>query len=53
VHLLVYVGALFWVDLLAPERETFRARTLAEALGWCLVWVMGTTGEIGVNGFVS
>jgi hypothetical protein len=39
--------SLWVVDLLVPDSETFRARTLAEALGWCLVWVMGSTGELG------
>ena len=35
------VDAIGWrVDLLAPEPETFRGRTLAEALAWCLVWLM-------------
>jgi hypothetical protein len=40
--------SLWRVELLRPDRETFRARTLAEALGWCLLWVMATRGEIGV-----
>ena len=36
------VDALGWrVDLLAPEPETFRGRTLAEALAWCLIYLVG------------
>jgi hypothetical protein len=35
------VDALGWqVDILVPEQETFRGRTLAAALAWCLVWLM-------------
>jgi hypothetical protein len=36
------------VELLYPDRETFGGRTLAQALAWCLVWLMGSTGEVGV-----
>jgi hypothetical protein len=32
------------VEVLAPNRETFGGRTLAVALAWCLVWLIGTTG---------
>jgi hypothetical protein len=39
--------SLWRVLVLDPDRETFGGRTLAEALGWCLVWVMGSRGEIG------
>ena len=35
------------VELLRPERQTFRGRTLAEALAWCLVWLM--VEELGVG----
>jgi hypothetical protein len=35
------------VVLLRPERETFRGRTLEEALAWCLVWLM--VDELGVG----
>jgi hypothetical protein len=38
------------VTLLSPEEETFYGRTLEEALGWCLVWLMAP--EIGVGPFV-
>jgi hypothetical protein len=40
--------SLWRVELLYPDRETFGGRTLAQALAWCLVWLMGSTGEIGV-----
>jgi hypothetical protein len=45
--------SLWHVELLWPERETFGGRTLAEALAWCLVRMMGWTGEIGIEGFPS
>lgn len=38
------------VKLLFPEREDFFGAHLAIALGWCLVWMMGTTGELGARG---
>jgi len=38
---------LWHVELLRPVREAFRGATLAQALGWCLVAVMGTTGDRG------
>lgn len=42
------VDRLGWrVDLLAPDRETFRGGTLEEALAWCLVWLM--VEELGVG----
>lgn len=42
------VDVIGWrVDLLSPEQETFRGRTLAEALAWCLVWMMGD--ELGTG----
>ena len=37
------------VDLLRPDRESFRGATLEEALAWCLVWLMGD--EWGVGAF--
>ncbi len=35
------------VDLLSPEREGVRGGTLAEALAWCLVWLMAEEPGIG------
>jgi hypothetical protein len=40
--------SLWHVELLTPVRERFGGKTLAEAIGWCPVAVMGWTGEIGV-----
>jgi hypothetical protein len=37
---------LWHVELLAPTTNMFGGRTLAEALAWCLVGVMGWMGEI-------
>ena len=37
------------VTLLFPEREQFFGTHLSIALGWCLVWMMGTTGELGIE----
>jgi hypothetical protein len=45
--------SLWHVELLRPEREIFGGKILAEALTWCLVWMMWWTGEIGVKGFAS
>ena len=42
---------LWHVELLWPVRETFGGVTLAQALGWCLVAMMGWTGEIGAGTF--
>jgi hypothetical protein len=42
---------LWHVELLWPVRETFGGATLAQALGWCLVGMMGWTGEIGAGAF--
>lgn len=43
------VDALGWrVDLLSPHAEAFRGRTLAEALAWCLVWLMTEELSIGM-----
>lgn len=39
--------------LLFPERVEFCGTHLAIALGWCLVWLMGPTGELGIEGDVS
>lgn len=36
------------VTLLYPDHEEFYGAHLAIALGWCLVWMMGRTGEIGI-----
>jgi hypothetical protein len=41
------------VKLLYPDQEECYGTHLAIALGWCLVWMMGTTDEIGILGFVS
>ena len=41
------------VTLLFPDREEFYGTHLAIALGWCLVWMMGSTGEMGVEGFAG
>jgi hypothetical protein len=44
------VDRIGWrVDLLSPDRESFRGGTLEEALAWCLVWVMAD--ELGVGPF--
>jgi hypothetical protein len=43
--------SLWKVELLSPVRETFGGRTLAQALGQCLVAAMGWPGEIGVGAF--
>jgi hypothetical protein len=40
---------LWYVELLSPVRETFGGATLAQALGWCLVGMMGWAGEIGAG----
>lgn len=45
--------SLWHVELLWPERETFGGKTLAEALAWCLVWMLQWSGEIGIEGFAS
>jgi hypothetical protein len=37
--------------MLAGNRGDLGARTLAEALTWCLAWVVGTTGEFGIGAF--
>ena len=42
---------LWHVEVLSPVRETFGGATLAQALGWCLVGMMGWSGEIGVAAF--
>lgn len=44
------VDRIGWrVDLLVPDRESFHAGNLKEALAWCLVWVMAD--ELGVGPF--
>jgi hypothetical protein len=42
---------LWHVELLWPVRETFGGTTLAQALGWCLVGMMGWAGEVGAEAF--
>jgi hypothetical protein len=43
------VDAIGWrVDLLAPQQEKFRGRSLAEALAWALVWLMADELGVGV-----
>jgi len=39
------------VTLLYPEREEFSGTHLSIARGWCLVWMMGTNGELGITEF--
>jgi hypothetical protein len=39
--------SLWRVEVLSPHRETFGGRTLPQALAWALVWMLGTTGELG------
>ena len=41
------------VTLLHPERLEFYGTHLAIALGWCLVWMLGITGEIGIEGYAD
>ena len=41
------------VELLWPVREAFGGATLAQALGWCLVALMGRAGEFGMEAFAS
>lgn len=41
----------FVVELLSPERVTFEGRTETLALAWCLIYLMGETGEIGIGAF--
>ena len=44
------VDEIGWrVDLLRPDRESFRGATLEEALAWCLVWM--TANEWGIGAF--
>jgi hypothetical protein len=38
---------------MVPDREEFRSPTVATALGWCLVWLMGRTGELGIEEYTS
>jgi hypothetical protein len=44
---------LWHVELLLPFRDEFGGTTLAHALGWCLVGLMGWAGEIGVGAFAG
>lgn len=39
------------VELLTPHLMTFEGRTQERALAWCLIFLMGETGEIGIGGF--
>ncbi len=41
------------VTLLHPIREEYRGVTLAAALGWCVIYLMGEAGEIGIGGFAG
>lgn len=41
----------FVVELLHPHRASFEGRTEAIALAWCLIYLMGETGEIGIGAF--
>jgi hypothetical protein len=48
------LGETGWtVTLLFPEKTTFDGRTAELALAWCLVYLMGETGELGIGGFAS
>jgi hypothetical protein len=38
------------VTLMSPEEQTFYGKTLAEALAWCLVWLMAP--ELGIGPFI-
>jgi len=42
---------LWHVELLWPVRETFGGARLAQALGWCLVGMLGWAGEAGAAMF--
>ena len=43
------VDSTGWVvELLSPDREEFRGRTLESALAWCLVWLMAEELGAGV-----
>jgi hypothetical protein len=42
---------LWHVELLSPVRDEFGGATLAQALGWCPVGVMGWCGEFGPGTF--
>lgn len=40
-----------WVVILySPEQQSFYGKSLEEALGWCLVWLMAP--EIGIGPFL-
>src|SRR5215204_2544845 len=39
------------VEVLSSDRETFGGRTLAVALAWCLVGMVGRTVEMGLEAF--
>ena len=39
------------VELLSPDRMTFEGRTRVMAHAWCLVFLMGDVGELGISGF--
>lgn len=43
----------FRIELLSPARMVFEARSPELALAWCLIYLMGERGEIGVQGFVT
>ena len=46
------IGAQGWeLELLYPVRETFGGRTRVQAFAWCLVYLLGETGELGIGGF--
>ena len=52
-----YIGEITLVEegweleLLSPVREMFSGRTKAMAYAWCLIFLMGESGELGVNAF--
>jgi len=39
------------VELRSPIAETFTGRTRVTAHAWCLVFLMGEVGELGISGF--
>jgi hypothetical protein len=43
----------YQVELLFPVRHVFEGRTETLALSWCLVFLMGEAGEVGVGSFRS
>jgi len=40
------------LELLYPERQVFQGRTPVIAWAWCLVYLMGAAGQIGVGAYI-